>query len=132
MYSRSNPANKMAHKTHTSCARLFAGCGTNAITSSLLSSSLGVPFFFVDIIPITMAAPPPQNFPYDYLFKVLIIGDASVGKVGTAPVRRLPFSRAVSHEPVSRTCCRWSKTTTNVCLLSLSLTDIPLLFHPIK
>ena len=28
-----------------------------------------------------MAAPPPQNFPYDYLFKVLIIGDASVGKV---------------------------------------------------
>jgi len=25
--------------------------------------------------------PPPQNFPYDYLFKVLIIGDASVGKV---------------------------------------------------
>jgi hypothetical protein len=30
---------------------------------------------------ITMAAPPPQSFPYDYLFKVLIIGDASVGKV---------------------------------------------------
>lgn len=30
----------------------------------------------------TMAAPPtPQTFPYDYLFKVLIIGDASVGKV---------------------------------------------------
>lgn len=29
----------------------------------------------------TMAAPPPQSFPYDYLFKVLIIGDASVGKV---------------------------------------------------
>lgn len=28
-----------------------------------------------------MAAPPPQSFPYDYLFKVLIIGDASVGKV---------------------------------------------------
>ena len=28
-----------------------------------------------------MAAPPPQTFPYDYLFKVLIIGDASVGKV---------------------------------------------------
>ncbi|KAL7555796.1 hypothetical protein ACA910_002262 [Epithemia clementina (nom. ined.)] len=27
-----------------------------------------------------MAAPPPQTFPYDYLFKVLIIGDASVGK----------------------------------------------------
>ena len=26
-------------------------------------------------------APPPQTFPYDYLFKVLIIGDASVGKV---------------------------------------------------
>lgn len=25
-------------------------------------------------------APPPQTFPYDYLFKVLIIGDASVGK----------------------------------------------------
>jgi hypothetical protein len=29
----------------------------------------------------TMAAPTPQTFPYDYLFKVLIIGDASVGKV---------------------------------------------------
>ena len=29
----------------------------------------------------TPAAPPPQTFPYDYLFKVLIIGDASVGKV---------------------------------------------------
>ena len=28
-----------------------------------------------------MAAPSPQTFPYDYLFKVLIIGDASVGKV---------------------------------------------------
>ena len=28
-----------------------------------------------------MAAPPPQTFPYDFLFKVLIIGDASVGKV---------------------------------------------------
>jgi hypothetical protein len=27
------------------------------------------------------SAPPPQTFPYDYLFKVLIIGDASVGKV---------------------------------------------------
>ncbi|CAB9500135.1 Ras-related protein Rab [Seminavis robusta] len=26
------------------------------------------------------AAGPPQTFPYDYLFKVLIIGDASVGK----------------------------------------------------
>lgn len=26
------------------------------------------------------AAVPPQTFPYDYLFKVLIIGDASVGK----------------------------------------------------
>ena len=26
-------------------------------------------------------AVPPQTFPYDYLFKVLIIGDASVGKV---------------------------------------------------
>ena len=34
---------------------------------------------------ITMAAPPPQTFPYDYLFKVLIIGDASVGKVCTTP-----------------------------------------------
>ena len=30
-----------------------------------------------------MAAPPPQTFPYDYLFKVLIIGDASVGKVSS-------------------------------------------------
>jgi hypothetical protein len=28
-----------------------------------------------------MAAPPPKTFPYDFLFKVLIIGDASVGKV---------------------------------------------------
>lgn len=27
-----------------------------------------------------MSAPPPQTFPYDYLFKVLVIGDASVGK----------------------------------------------------
>lgn len=27
------------------------------------------------------SAAPPQTFPYDYLFKVLIIGDASVGKV---------------------------------------------------
>lgn len=27
------------------------------------------------------SAVPPQTFPYDYLFKVLIIGDASVGKV---------------------------------------------------
>ena len=30
------------------------------------------------------AAAPPQTFPYDYLFKVLIIGDASVGKVRTS------------------------------------------------
>jgi hypothetical protein len=37
---------------------------------------------FADRIDIAMAAPPPQTFPYDYLFKVLIIGDASVGKVG--------------------------------------------------
>lgn len=29
----------------------------------------------------TMAAPPPQTFPYDHLFKILIIGDAGVGKV---------------------------------------------------
>lgn len=36
-----------------------------------------------------MAAPPPQSFPYDYLFKVLIIGDASVGKVR----KRLPRGR---------------------------------------
>ncbi len=27
------------------------------------------------------AAPPPQTFPYDHLFKLLIIGDAGVGKV---------------------------------------------------
>lgn len=35
------------------------------------------------------AAPPsaPQSFPYDYLFKVLIIGDASVGKVRTNEYR---------------------------------------------
>ena len=32
------------------------------------------------------AAPPPQTFPYDYLFKVLIIGDASVGKVSEPSV----------------------------------------------
>ena len=32
-------------------------------------------------MPAPPAAPPPQTFPYDYLFKVLIIGDASVGKV---------------------------------------------------
>ena len=31
-------------------------------------------------MPPPPAAPPPQTFPYDYLFKVLIIGDASVGK----------------------------------------------------
>ncbi|MGK3739545.1 MAG: hypothetical protein ACI90V_006392, partial [Bacillariaceae sp.] len=30
---------------------------------------------------LKMSAPPPQTFPYDYLFKVLVIGDASVGKV---------------------------------------------------
>lgn len=29
----------------------------------------------------TMAAPPPQTFPYDHLFKILIIGDAATGKV---------------------------------------------------
>lgn len=28
-----------------------------------------------------MAAPPPQTFPYDHLFKILVIGDAGVGKV---------------------------------------------------
>ena len=28
-----------------------------------------------------MAAPPPQGFPYDNLFKILIIGDAATGKV---------------------------------------------------
>jgi hypothetical protein len=28
-----------------------------------------------------MHQPPPQSLPYDFLFKVLIIGDASVGKV---------------------------------------------------
>mmetsp|Transcript_35461 Transcript_35461/g.40404 ORF Transcript_35461/g.40404 Transcript_35461/m.40404 type:complete len:215 (+) Transcript_35461:228-872(+) len=27
-----------------------------------------------------MAAPPPQGFPYDHLFKILIIGDAATGK----------------------------------------------------
>ena len=27
------------------------------------------------------AAPPPQTFPYDHLFKILVIGDAGVGKV---------------------------------------------------
>ena len=32
-------------------------------------------------MPAPPTAPPPQTFPYDYLFKVLIIGDASVGKV---------------------------------------------------
>ena len=30
---------------------------------------------------ITMAPPPPQTYPYDHLFKILIIGDAGVGKV---------------------------------------------------
>ena len=47
-----------------------------------------------------MAAPPPpppppsSSFPYDYLFKVLIIGDASVGKV--RPVYILSLQIAVS------------------------------------
>ena len=41
----------------------------------------------------TMAAPPPpQTFPYDYLFKVLVIGDASVGKVGANNVPRLALT----------------------------------------
>jgi len=31
-------------------------------------------------MPAPPTAPPPKTFPYDYLFKVLIIGDASVGK----------------------------------------------------
>lgn len=30
-----------------------------------------------------MAAPPPPTYPYDHLFKILIIGDAGVGKVRT-------------------------------------------------
>ena len=37
-----------------------------------------------------MAAPPPTTFPYDYLFKVLIIGDASVGKVSCFVAREAP------------------------------------------
>ena len=33
-----------------------------------------------------MAAPAaPQTFPYDHLFKILIIGDAGVGKVSVLP-----------------------------------------------
>ncbi len=34
----------------------------------------------------TMSSPPPkgpQSFPYDHLFKLLMIGDAAVGKVST-------------------------------------------------
>jgi hypothetical protein len=31
--------------------------------------------------PTMAAAPPPQTFPYDHLFKILVIGDAGVGKV---------------------------------------------------
>jgi GTPase SAR1 family protein len=37
-----------------------------------------------------MAAPPPQSYPYDYLFKILIIGDASVGKVSNPETMRIP------------------------------------------
>jgi Ras-related protein Rab-18 len=33
--------------------------------------------------------PPPQSLPYDYLFKVLIIGDASVGKVRFLAVEKI-------------------------------------------
>ena len=33
---------------------------------------------------MSVPLPPQQTFPYDYLFKVLIIGDASVGKVRVA------------------------------------------------
>jgi hypothetical protein len=35
---------------------------------------------------------PPKEFPYDYLFKVLVIGDASVGKVSQFLSRKRFFS----------------------------------------
>jgi hypothetical protein len=48
-----------------------------------------IPFQQTTYSNITMAAPTPQTFPYDYLFKVLIIGDASVGKVRGEPIKKL-------------------------------------------
>ena len=45
-------------------------------------------------MPAPPAAPPPQTFPYDYLFKVLIIGDASVGKVSNIRFSSLSGSLA--------------------------------------
>lgn len=46
-------------------------------------------------MPAPPAAPPPQTFPYDYLFKVLIIGDASVGKV-SFPNARMQSSESIA------------------------------------
>ena len=47
-------------------------------------------------MPAPPGAPPPQTFPYDYLFKVLIIGDASVGKVSFGTVSVSLGSMAIS------------------------------------
>jgi hypothetical protein len=68
-----------------------ANDGATSATATKLSRVVDSGFFFLSIIladrlDTTMAAPPPQTFPYDYLFKVLIIGDASVGKVGARSV----------------------------------------------
>ena len=69
---------------------LLFRCGTPTFHNTLIITIIAwfYHFFIVDlnrnsisILLFIMAAPPPQNFPYDYLFKVLIIGDASVGKV---------------------------------------------------
>ena len=42
------------------------------------------------------SAPPTQGFPYDYLFKVLIIGDASVGKVRPAQKKKGQICKVVA------------------------------------
>lgn len=38
------------------------------------------------------AAPPKKNFPYDHLFKLLMIGDAGVGKVSSTSTRNSPLT----------------------------------------
>ena len=58
----------------------------------------------------TPAAPPPQTFPYDYLFKVLIIGDASVGKVRSGGKSQslafvVDFANCLSYFPLSSCFC---------------------------
>ena len=51
------------------------------LVRQFLAHKVSLALLLEDKSVINMAAPPPQTFPYDYLFKILIIGDASVGKV---------------------------------------------------